>query len=115
MKYLKTFEIYKNKNSLRHLTKDELDKIQDGQWEFDLMTKNDTDDNYYKVTEIANNWYYKIKYYYKKPGCITYCFLKTDGPNTSQFWIEEDKLLIPSLEEIEKYEMIKLSKKYNIG
>ena len=108
MKYIKTFE------SLKPLHKDDLENLQNGKIDYTYMVLNETDDNYYKVTERANNWYYKIKLYYKKPGYITYCFLKTDGPQTSQFWIEEDKLMIPSKEEIEQYELKKMQYKYNL-
>lgn len=110
MKYIKTYE------SLKPLHKNEFEGLQNGKNDHTYMVLNETDDNYYKVTERANNWYYKIIWYYKKPGYITYCFLKVDNAfrSTSQFWIEEDKLMIPSKEEIEQYEFKKMQYKYNL-
>ena len=111
MKYIKAYE------SLKPLSANELEGLQSGKIANDYMELNETDNNYYKVTEKANNWYYKIKWYYRKPGYKTYCFLKADelgAYSASQFWIEEDKLMITSKEEIEKYLVILNSFKYNL-
>jgi hypothetical protein len=111
MKYIKYYE-----SELKPLSSNELQKIQNGIFPSDpYIEENITDNNIYKVTEKANNWYYKIKYYYKKPKYKTYCFLKVDEKKeTSQFWIEEDKLMIPSKEELQNYKQIKMQHKYNL-
>jgi hypothetical protein len=108
MKYIKTFE-----SKLKEISRDDLNKIEITS---PYLIENIDDNNYYKVTEKANNWYYKIKYYYRKPGYKTYCFLTNEGDGIweSKAWIEEDKLMIPSNEEIENYLTLKNSKKYNL-
>ena len=108
MKHLKTYE-----SKLKEIHKDDLNKIEITS---PYLEENKTDDNFYKVTEKANNWYYKIKYYYRKPGYKTYCFLTNDGEGwqMSRLWIEEDKLMIPSKEEIEKFLVLVNANKYNL-
>ena len=108
MKYIKTYE-----NKLKEIHNDDLNKIEITS---PYLEENKTDDNFYKVTEKANNWYYKIKYYYRKPGYKTYCFVTNDGEGVwlSRAWIEEDKLMIPSNEEIELYLIKKNALKYNL-
>lgn len=108
MKYIKTYE-----NILKSVRDEELDGISPSA---PYMEENKTDNNYYKIKEKANNWYYKIKYYYRKPGYKTYCFLNNEGEGwqMSKFWIEEDKLMIPSNEEIELYLIKKNALKYNL-
>lgn len=112
MKYIKAYE-----NQLKRLSKDNLNRIEITS---PYLIENKTDDNYYKVTEKSNNWYYKIKFYYREPGYVNYCFLTNDhipnrsGWQMSKLWIEEDKLLKPTDEEILEYEMKLNSRKYNL-
>jgi hypothetical protein len=110
MKHLKTYE-----SKLKEFSHDELNKV--------LITspfleENKTDNNYYKVTEKANGWYYKIKYYYRVPGYINYCFLtyEIDDPywRMSRMWIKEDKLIKITKEETEEHLSKLDAKKYNI-
>ena len=108
MKYIKTYE-----SKLKEITKYELNKV--------LITspyieENKNDNNFYKVTEKSNNWYYKIKYYYRKPGYKTYCFLTNDGEGIwmSRCWAEENHLMKPSEDELELYLAKKNALKYNL-
>ena len=93
MRYIKTFE---NKK-LKTLAEYQLNNIEIIS---PYIEENTTDNSLYKLRKKANNWYYKIRWYYRKPGYINYCFLINDGPATSRTWIEEDKLITPSTEEI---------------
>jgi hypothetical protein len=108
MKHLKTY-----KSQLKTIDKSELNKIL---IDSIYLEENINDNKYYKVNEKADNWFYKIKYYYRKPGYKTYCFVTNDGEGIwmSRVWIEEDKLLIPTEEEIEKFLILKNSNKYNL-
>ena len=124
MKYIKTFEELilhdlkyyeeKLKNKLKKIPFDELNKVEIIS---PYLKENITNNTLYKVktNNSFSNWYYKIRWYYRKPGYVNYCFLKADdGLGRSQFWIEEDKLMMPSEEEIELYLTKKNAYKYNL-
>lgn len=110
MKHLKAYE-----NTLKEIDRSELNKtfsddpyiIKNEDWE---------NSDFFKMNKIAHNWYYKIKYFYKKPNYKTYCFIvnELDGTSNSQAWVEEDRLMVPTKEEIDNYLAIANSIKFNI-
>ena len=112
MKYIKAFEKAEAIPNMRlPISREDLEKVDTNSPYF---TTNTTDHTLYKTAKVANNWYYNIKYYYRKPGYTNYCFLKNYGPTPSQFWVEEDRLMIPTTEELEKYMILHNQHKYNI-
>lgn len=110
MKYIKVYE-----HKLKDLNYEQLNKVS---IKSPFLEENKTDNSYYKISENANNWYYKIKYYYRVPGYKNYCFLTNEiNPyywQVSKIWAKEDELIKPSKDEIDEYLTKLNSIKYNL-